>query len=140
MTFFVSKFNIFNIPWYTEQSRAEQNRTERSFIFVNMAHHSFYKHTNKHKHDQTLILHVSKPMRHYSMYRLYATLRTIKNHPMSDYCPYILRTLPKTFRKLLCRVHWPYNQYAFDRSIQLDNTCLKHAHDYWYMLLEVLLH
>ena len=44
-----------------------------------------------------------------------------KKHPIADYCPYILRTPPKTFRKLICRVHGPYNQYVFDRSITLDN-------------------
>jgi len=35
---------------------------------------------------------------------------------------YILQTQPKTIRKWICRVHWSYNQYAFDRSIKLDNT------------------
>jgi len=28
-----------------------------------------------------------------------------KKHPIADYCPYILRTLPKTDRRLICRVH-----------------------------------
>ena len=62
-----------------------------------------------------------RPLRCYSQYQLFATVKTIKN-PIADYCPYILRTPPNTCRKLICRVHWPYNQYAFDRSITLDNS------------------
>ena len=36
-----------------------------------------------------------RPLRYYSLYQPYATLRTIK-HPIADYCPYILGTPPNT--------------------------------------------
>ena len=54
-----------------------------------------------------------RPLRYYSPCQVYTTLRTI----ITSNCWLASVHLTNIFRKLICRVHWPYNQYVCDRSI-----------------------
>ena len=54
-----------------------------------------------------------RPLRYYSPCQVYTTLRTI----ITSNCWLASVHLTNIFRKLICRVHWPYNQHVFDRSI-----------------------
>ena len=60
-------------------------------------------------------------MRYYSPSQVYTTHRTIKPSSCWLFTVHLTNTADH-FEKIICRVHWPYNQYAFDRSITLDNT------------------
>ena len=54
-----------------------------------------------------------RPLRYYIPCQVYTTLRTI----ITSNGWLVSVHLTNIFRKLICRVHWPYNQYVFDRSI-----------------------